>query len=150
MSAITETEPGGEMVCILAFSARPRGLDDQPLAGARRRFNVGEHVRLITFFYTATPEDNPIGFMAVFQPLDKADKNRYAATQDYFVTIDCWEGLRQHFAKTDSTETDKAGERTKNPIVTPAKKPARPAAKVSAKALSAPKLGRDKGIPKHT
>ena len=114
MSAITETEPGGEMVCILAFSARPRGLDDQPIPGPRRRFNVGEHVRYITFFYTATPEDNPIGFMAVFQPLDKADKNRYAATQDYFVTIDCWEGFRQHFAKTGSTETDKAGERTKN------------------------------------
>jgi len=30
MSAIMETEPGGEMICILGFSARPRGLDDQP------------------------------------------------------------------------------------------------------------------------
>jgi hypothetical protein len=148
MSAITET--GREMVCILAFSARPRGLDDQPIPGARRRFNVGEHVRYITFFYTATPEDNPVGFMAVFQPLDKTDKNRYAATQDYFVTIDCWEGLRQHFAMTGAAETDKAGEITKNPIATPAKKSARPAAKVSSTALSAQKIGRDKGIPKHT
>ena len=150
MSVITKTEAGHEMVCILAFSARRRGLDHRPIPGPRRRFNVGEHVRYITFFYTATPEDNPIGFMAVFQPLDKADKNRYAATQDYFVTIDCWEGLRQHFAKARPTETDKLGEKTKNPIVTPAKKPARPAAKVRATALSTQKIGRDKGIPKHT
>jgi len=98
MSAIMETEPDGEMVCILGFSARPRGLDDQPIPGARRSFHVGERVRYVTFFYKQTPEDNPTGYMAVFEPLDPEDKNRYAASQNYFVTLDCWEGLRKHFA----------------------------------------------------
>jgi hypothetical protein len=38
--------------------------------------------------------------MAVFEPLDPDDKNRYAATENYFVSLDCWEGLRKHFAST--------------------------------------------------
>jgi len=147
MSAITETEPGGEMVCILGFSARPRGLDDQPISGARRRFHVGERVRYVTFFYSHTPEDNPIGYMAVFEPIDKADKNRYAATQNYFVTLDCWEGLREHFALTSVTGPDKAGERIKSPTAA-SKKPARPAAKTSATTLTARKLSRGKDARK--
>jgi hypothetical protein len=148
MSAITETEPGSEMVCILGFSARPRGLDDQPISGARRRFHVGERVRYVTFFYSHTPEDNPIGYMAVFEPIDKADKNRYAASQNYFVTLDCWEGLREHFALTSVTGPDKAGEGTKIPIAAPAKKPKRVAAKISATTLNARKLSRGKGARK--
>jgi hypothetical protein len=150
MSAITETEPGGDMVCILGFSARPRGLDDQLIPGPRRRFSVGERVRYLTFFYTPTPEDNPVGFMAVFQALDEADKNRYAATQDYFVTMDCWEGLRQHFAKNGAIETNNAGEVTKAPIITSAKTQARTTAKVSSMRRSAKNFTRDKGVGKHS
>jgi hypothetical protein len=38
--------------------------------------------------------------MAIFQPLDPRDENRYAATQVYFVSLDCWEGLKKQFAST--------------------------------------------------
>jgi hypothetical protein len=99
MSAIMETEPGGEMVCILAFSARPRGEDGQPISGERRRFHVGQRVRFFSFFFKSTPQDNPSGYMAVFEPLDPSDKNRYAATETYFVTLDCWEDLGRYFAR---------------------------------------------------
>ncbi len=100
MSAITETEPGGEMVCIQSFSARPRDVDDAPIPGIRRDFQVGERMRFISSYFKKTPHDNPTGYMAVFEPLDRRDKNRYAATQDYFVTLECWEGLKRHFAST--------------------------------------------------
>ncbi len=101
MSAITETQPGGEMVCILEFSARPRGADNQPIPGPRRDFHIGERVRYIASFFKDTPEDNPTGYMAVFEPLNQEDQARYAATQNYFVTIDCWEGLREHFCNSE-------------------------------------------------
>ena len=100
MSAITETEPGGEMVCIQSFSARPRDADNAPIPDARREFQVGERVRFLSSYFKNTPRDNPTGYMAVFEPLDRRDKNRYAATQDYFVTIECWEGLKNYFAST--------------------------------------------------
>ena len=144
MSAITETEPGGEMVCILGFSARPRGLDNQPIPSARRSFHVGERVRYVTFFYKGTPEDNPTGYMAVFEPLHSEDKNRYAATQDYFVTLDCWEGIRKHFASNRRAEVGT------NSIGKPTKKVSskRAAAKVSTKpaltqSARAPGRGKD-------
>jgi hypothetical protein len=100
MCAITETEPGGEMVCIVGFSARPHDVEGRPIPRERRRFRIGERVRYITHFFKNTPEDNPIGYMAVFEPLDPKDKNRYAAAEVYFVSLDCWEGLRKHFAST--------------------------------------------------
>ena len=100
MSAITETEPGGEMVCILEFSAQPRDGQARPIPGERRMFRIGERVRYLTHFFKNTPEDNPIGYMAVFEPLDPKDKKHYAATQTYFVSLDCWEGLKKHFAST--------------------------------------------------
>src|SRR5271155_2107790 len=100
MSVITETEPGGEIVCILSFSARPRDPDNGPIPGARRDFHVGERVRYISWFLKNTPVDNPTGHMVVFEPLDGRDRNHYAATQNDFVTLECWEGLRKHFAST--------------------------------------------------
>jgi len=133
-----ETEPGGEMICILGFSARPRGLDDQPIPGERRSFYVGERVRYVTFFYKKTPEDNPTGYMAVFEPLDPDDKNRYAASENYFVTLDCWEGLRKHFADTRRTDVG-TNSVAKRPKSGPAK---RIAAKVSAKP-ALPKMARE-------
>jgi hypothetical protein len=100
MSVITETEPGGEIVCILSFSARPRDSDNGPKPDARREFHVGERVRYISSFLKKTPEDNPTGHVVVFEPFDGGDKNRYAAIQNYFVTLECWEGLKKHFANT--------------------------------------------------
>lgn len=99
MSAITETEPGREMVCILDFSAQPRGPDNEPVTGERRQFRIGEHVRYRSFFFKSTPVDNPTGYMAIFESMDRNDLNRYAAVQNYFVTLDCWEGLRKHLAR---------------------------------------------------
>jgi hypothetical protein len=98
MSAITETEPGGEMVCIVDFEARPRDDDNQPVAGKRRRFTTGEHVRYLRQFFVSKPEDNPIGYMAIFEPLDPNDKTQFGATQDCFVSLECWENLRAYFA----------------------------------------------------
>jgi hypothetical protein len=97
MGVISETEPGGEMVCMIGFAARPRSVDNAPVSEKRRKFSVGERVRYITSYYKGTPEDNPTGHMVVFQPLDPEDTNRYAATQDYFVTLDCWDGLEHYF-----------------------------------------------------
>jgi hypothetical protein len=82
--------------------------------------------------------------MAIFEPIDKADKSRYAAAQNYFVTLDCWEGLRKHFALASGTGTDQAGEGIKSPIDAKARKPARGAAKLSATKLAPQKLGRGK------
>jgi hypothetical protein len=98
MSAITETEPGGEMVCIVDFEARPRDDNGQIVAGQRRAFSTGEHVRYLRHFFVDTPEDHPLGYMAVFEPLDSEDKRRYGATESYFVSLECWEGLRRYFA----------------------------------------------------
>ena len=99
MGAISETEPGGEMVCIVGFEARPRDDDNRPVAGKRRSFSTGEHVRYLRQFFVKSPEDNPTGTMAIFEPLDPVDKNRYGATQDYFVGLECWEGLEAYFAR---------------------------------------------------
>jgi hypothetical protein len=100
MSAITEAAPGGELVCILGFSARPRNQGSMPIPKERRTFRVGERVRYVSSFFKGTPEDNPTGHMAVFEPLDQDDMNRYAAAASYFVSLDCWEGLRKYFAST--------------------------------------------------
>jgi hypothetical protein len=91
------------------------------------------------------PEGNPVGYMAVFEPIDKADKNRYAAAQNYFFTLDCWEGLRKHFALTRGTEAAQADGGIKSPIDASAQKPARPAATTSATKLPPRKLGPGKG-----
>ena len=98
MSAISETEPGGEMVCIVEFEARPRDEENRPIPGARRRFCTGEHVRYVRQFFVSTPEDNPIGHMAIFEPLDPKDKTRYGAAQDCFASLERWEGLKSYFA----------------------------------------------------
>jgi len=31
--------------------------------------------------------------------LDRTDPKRYAARETFFVTLECWEGLRKHFAR---------------------------------------------------
>jgi hypothetical protein len=99
LSAITETEPGGELVCILSFSSRPVDDRNKHIRGEWREFQVGERVRYLPYFFKDTPADNPSGYMAVFKPLDPNDPNRYAATETYFVSFDCWEGLKSYFSR---------------------------------------------------
>ena len=99
MGAITETAPGGEMVCIVGFEARPRDLDGRSIAGSRRAFFPGERVRYVKHVHVGKPEDNPLGYMAIFQPLGTSEDHFYGGVQDYFVSLDCWETLKEHFAK---------------------------------------------------
>ena len=162
MSAITETEPGGEIICIAGFSARPRGAENQPIPGSWRKFQIGERVRYITYSYKDTPTDNPTGYMAVFEPIDRQDQARYTATQNYFVSLDCWEGLRQHFLSTQAAAiegdsvTHRSKKGTSDPMVATARKPPRIAGTISSNAGVAAqspgsrprKLSRDKGLSK--
>ena len=162
MSAITETEPGGEIVCIVGFSARPRGAENQPVTASWRKFQIGERVRYITYFFKDTPTDNPTGYMAVFEPIDRQDEARYTATQNYFVSVDCWEGLRQHFLSTQAASiegdsvTGRRKKGTSDRMAATARKPPRSAGTNSSNAgVAAPspashprKLSRDKGLSK--
>jgi len=96
VSAILETEPGGELVCIETFSVSPH---ERVGPRSRRQFRVGERVRYITYYQDDNLRDNPAGWMVVFRSDDPGDLNRYASTQTSFVTIDCWETLKKYFAK---------------------------------------------------
>ena len=107
MFVINETESGEDTVCILSFSARPRDDQNQPISAVRRTFHVGERVRYCGYFFKDTPEDNPTGYMAIFQPLDADDQRSYAATADYFVTMDCWNGLKHYLEETGDKQPSK-------------------------------------------
>ncbi len=98
MSAMTETTPGGTMVCIREFSARPRDEANVPTSGDRKTFRVGEAVRFLGSLRKETPADNPTGPMAIFEPLEPARRERYAARAGYFVDADCWAGIKDYFA----------------------------------------------------
>jgi hypothetical protein len=115
---------------------------------------------MITYSYKDTPTDIPTGYMAVFQPIDCQDEARYTATQNYFVSVGCWEGLRQHFLSTQaaSIEGDSATDRrkkgTSDRMAATARKPPRIAGTISSDAsvvarspASRPRmLSRDKGL----
>lgn len=94
MSVILESQHGDELICIERFSA--------PLEGKRacreawRTFRIGERVRYQGFFQSDNRNDKPVSWMVRF---DAADGQRYAATQTYFVTTECWEGLKRFFAR---------------------------------------------------
>ena len=45
---------------------------------------------MITYSFKDTPTGSPTGYMAVFEPIDRQDQARCAATQNYFVSLDCW------------------------------------------------------------
>jgi hypothetical protein len=94
MSAISETEVGGEIVCIGSFSGCPHG--ETPSWETRRRFRVGERVRYAGYYQDENLKDNSAGWMVLF---DAADGKRYRATQTFFVSVECWEGLKKYFAR---------------------------------------------------
>ena len=93
MSVILECRPGDEFLCIQEFHASP---DGEPFAwDTSRRFRVGEHLRFVGGRHDPGGKDGPNGWLVVFEA---ADGNRYAATQTYFVTTDCWQRVKKYFA----------------------------------------------------
>lgn len=111
MSVIIESQKGDELICIEEFSGSPQGVTRS--WDTRRTFRVGEHVRYVSFFQDEHDKDIPgLGWMVVF---DAADGKRYAATQTYFVTQECWEGLRKHFAK--RTRRKSSAKRVSHPLI---------------------------------
>ena len=94
MSVINESQAGDELVCLEEFSAPPQGSWHSPATD--HTFRVGERVRYVSFYRHQNLANNPVCWMVVF---DADDGKRYAATQTYFVTADCWQGLKEHFAR---------------------------------------------------
>jgi hypothetical protein len=96
MSAILETQPGGELVCIMPFSVIPN--DARPGTN-RRSFRIGERVRYVGYYQDKNLADNPAGWMVLFELDEPKGSRRFAATQTYFVTTESWEALKKYFAK---------------------------------------------------
>lgn len=95
MSVILESQAGDELICIEQFWASPDGT--VPSTQTSRPFRVGERVRYVTFRQDPYYKDHPgLGWTVVFEA---SDGQRYAATQTYFVTEECWKGLKKFFAK---------------------------------------------------
>ncbi len=94
MSVIIESQAGDELLCIEEFSASPQG---EPFSWeTSHTFHVGERILYVSSYRDEHFKDHPVGWMVVF---DAADGKRYAATQTYFVTEECWQGLKKFFAK---------------------------------------------------
>jgi hypothetical protein len=94
MSVIIESQAGDELVCIEQFSATPQGV---PFCwDTCHTFRVGERIRYVSCYRDEYFKDHPVGWMVVF---DGEDGRRYAATQTYFVTQECWRGLKKSFAR---------------------------------------------------
>ena len=94
MSPILETQVGEEIVCIGEFSASPHG--EGFSWETSRDFHVGERLRFAGHYRDDHYKDHPTAWMVLF---DAPDGQRYSATQTYFVTTDCWRGLKRFFAR---------------------------------------------------
>jgi len=114
MSAILETQPGEELVCIEQFSVLPRGSARQ--VRARRNFRIGERVRYLGYYHDENLKDNPAGWMVIFEAENPKNANQYAATQTYFMTIDQWVALKRYFAKTLMREPQPNARRVSIPL----------------------------------
>jgi hypothetical protein len=95
MSVILESQAGDELITIEEFHASPEG---EPFAWeTSHRFRVGERVRYLGFVQDQYYKDHPgLGWTIRFEA---ADGKRYTATQTYFVTEECWQGLKRFFAR---------------------------------------------------
>ena len=94
MSVIIESQEGDRLVCIEEFSGSPQGVIRSQETS--RTFQIGERVRYVNSYRDEHFKDHPVGWMVLF---DAADGKRYAATQTYFVTEECWQGLKKFFAR---------------------------------------------------
>jgi hypothetical protein len=95
MSVILESQAGDELITIEAFHASPEG---EPFSWENsRRFRVGERVRYLGFVQDQYYKDHPgLGWTIRFEA---ADGKPFAAAQTYFVTEECWQGLKRFFAR---------------------------------------------------
>jgi hypothetical protein len=95
MSVIHDSQAGDELITIEAFSSSP---DGTPFSwDTCHTFRVGERVRYVGFRQDEHYKNHPgLGWTVLF---DAADEKRYAATQTYFVTEECWKGLKKFFAR---------------------------------------------------
>ncbi len=94
MNVILESQRGDELICTQEFSACPEGMRFS--SERSHTFFIGERVRYHSFRQNQDLKDSPAGWMVLF---DANDGKRYAATQTYFVTEECWNGLKKLFAK---------------------------------------------------
>lgn len=94
MSPILKAQVGDEIVCIGEFSASPHG--EAFAWETSRTFRIGERMHYAGFYRDEHYKDHPTGWMVLF---DAHDGKRYHATQTYFVTKDCWRGLKRFFAR---------------------------------------------------
>ncbi len=108
MSVINESQKGDELICLEEFEGPPQG--ERPSPETNHTFRIGERVRYLGFYRHETFADNPVGWMVVFEA---GDGKRYAATQSYFVTLECWEELKKHFARRQRKATP--AKKTKTP-----------------------------------
>src|SRR5262249_56589732 len=89
------SQAGDELIVIESFQASPEG--EGFSWESSRRFRVGERVRYLGFLQDQHYKDHPgLGWTVRFEA---ADGKPYAATQTYFVTEECWRGLKKFFAR---------------------------------------------------
>jgi hypothetical protein len=94
MNVILESQLGDELICIQEFLATPEGV---PFAFEKSHtFRIGERVRYLSFRQNDHQKDSPAGWQVLFEAVDG---KRYAATQTYFLTEECWQGLKKFFAR---------------------------------------------------
>jgi hypothetical protein len=94
MSVILECQPGDEFVCIQAFHASPDG--ESFSWDTSRKFRPGDRLRYVECRQNTQFSGRPNEWMVVFEA---GDNKRYSATQTYFVTTECWKGIKQFFAR---------------------------------------------------
>jgi hypothetical protein len=94
VSVINESQPGDELICIEGFSTSPKG--ERSSWDTSRAFRIGERVRYVSYYRDKNLKDNPVCWMVVFEAVDG---KQYDATQTYFVTEECWQGLKKFFAR---------------------------------------------------
>jgi hypothetical protein len=95
MSVILESQAGDELIIIEAFHASPEG--ESFSWETSRHFRVGERVRYLGFLRDRHYKDHPgLGWMVRFEV---ANGKQYTATQTYFVSEECWQGLKKFFAR---------------------------------------------------
>ena len=90
-----ESQAGNELIIIAPFCASPDG--ECFSSETWYEFRIGERVRYLGYFQHQHYKDLPgLGWMVRFEA---ANNKQYAATQTYFVTEDCWQGLKKFFVR---------------------------------------------------